>query len=102
MFYLVIWPELAGNRMKEKYYLIGVVPFLISSYILILFTPYAEMIPISAAFSLASFFLFLAVLPLLYAPETLPEKQIELKRLRSYTENAKKIREKHQELSDKT
>jgi len=102
MFYLVIWPELAGNRMKEKYYLIGVLPFLISSYILILFTPYAEMVPISAAFSLASFFLFLAVLPLLYAPETLPEKQIELKRLRSYTEKAKKIREKHQETSDKT
>ena len=102
MFYLVIWPELAGNRMKERYYFIGVLPFLISSYILILFTPYAELVPIAAAFSLASFFLFLAVLPLLYAPETLPEKQIELKRLRSYTEKAKKLREKRQEASDET
>lgn len=70
MFFIVIWSELAGNRIKEKYYLIGVLPFLISSYIQILFTPYAELIPVSAAFSLASFFLFLAVLPLLYAPET--------------------------------
>jgi hypothetical protein len=102
MFYLVIWSELAGNRIKEKYYLIGVLPFLIFSYILILFTPYAGLIPVSAAFSLASFFLFLAVLPLLYAPETLPEKQIELRRLKGYMEKAKKVREKYQETSDKT
>ena len=70
-------------------------PFLISSYIQILFTPYAEFVPVSAAFSLASFFLFLAVLPLMYAPETLPEKKIELKRLRKYMEKAKKVKEKH-------
>jgi len=94
MFYLVIWTELAGNRTKEKYYLIGLVPFLIASYIQILFTPYAEHIEISAAFSLASFFLFIAVLPLLYAPETLPEKKMELKRLRKYVEAAKKTKEK--------
>jgi MFS family permease len=95
MFYLVIWSDLAGNRIKEKYYLIGVSPFLISSYIQILFTPYAKLIDISAAFSLASFFLFLAVLPLLYAPETLPEKKIELRQLRKYVEAAKKVREKY-------
>jgi len=97
MFYLVIWAELTGNRIKEKYYLIGVLPFFISSYIQILFEPYAELIPVSAAFSLASFFLFLAVLPLIYAPETLPEKKIELRRLKKYVEKAKKIREKHEE-----
>jgi len=68
MFYLVIWSELAGKRTKEKYYLFGVLPFLIASYIQILFTPFAKEVPVSAAFSLASFFLFIAVLPLLYAP----------------------------------
>jgi len=95
MFYLVIWADLAGNRIKDKYYLIGVLPFLISSYIQILFTPYAKLIDISAAFSLASLFLFLAVFPILLAPETLPEKKIELKRLRKYVEKAKKVKEKH-------
>ena len=80
---------------KEKFYLIGVLPFVVSSYIQILFTPYAKLIDISAAFSLASLFLFLAVFPILLAPETLPEKKIELKRLRKYVEKAKKIREKH-------
>ena len=100
IFYLVIWAELAGNRIKEKYYLMGVLPFIISSYIQILFTPYAKLIDISAAFSLASLFLFLAVFPILLAPETLPEKKIELKRLRKYMEKAKKIKENHEEKGD--
>jgi hypothetical protein len=38
--------------------------------------------------------LFLAVLPLLYAPETLPEKKIRDKELKSYIEKAKKAKEK--------
>jgi len=101
MFYLVIWSDLAGNRIKEKYYLIGVLPFIISSYIQTIFTPYAKLIDVSAAFSLASFFLFLAVLPLLYAPETLPERKIELRQLRKYVEAAKEVKEKYEEKSVK-
>jgi len=95
MFYLVIWADLAGNRSKEKYYLIGVLPFFVGSYIEVLFAPYAQTIPISVAFSLASLFLFLAVLPLLYAPETLSEKEIEKKRLQKYLEDVKKVRKKY-------
>jgi MFS family permease len=100
MFYFVICSELAGNRTKEKYYLIGLIPFLIGSYIQILFTPYAKFVEVSAAFSLASFFLFIAVLPLLYAPETMPEKKMELKRLRKFAEDAKKAREKYERKMD--
>ena len=98
MFYLVIWSELAGNRIKEKYYLLGVLPFLIASYVQVLFTPFVSNIDFdpSSAFSLASFFLFIAVLPLLYAPETMPEKKIELKRLRKFAEDAKRIKEKYE------
>lgn len=96
MFYLVVWSDLAGNRIKEKYYLIGVLPFLIATYIQVLFTPYAKGVEVSAAFSLASFFLFIAVLPLLYAPETMPQKQIELKRLKKFAEDAKKAKEKYE------
>jgi MFS family permease len=97
MFYLVIWSELAETQMKEKYYLLGVLPFLISGYIQVVFTPYAALINISTAFSLASFFLFLAVYPILLAPETLPERKIELRRLRTYVEKARKVREKSEE-----
>ncbi len=96
MFYLVVWSELAGNRIKGKYYLIGLVPFLIASYAQILITPFAKGIEFSGAFSLASFFLFIAVLPLLYAPETMPQKQIELKRLRKFADEAKRAKEKYE------
>ena len=96
MFYLVIWSELAGKRTKEKYYLLGVLPFLIASYIQILFTPYAKAVEAPAAFSLASFFLFMAVLPLLYAQETMPEKKMELRRLRKFADEAKKAKEKYE------
>jgi len=95
MFFLIIWGELAGNRVKEKYYFLGVLPFLISSYAEVVVAPYVGLIPASASFSLASFFLFLAVLPLMYAPETLPEKKMEIRRLKGYIEQAKKFTEKY-------
>ena len=49
----------------------------------------------AAVFSFASFFLFLAVLPLMYAPETLPEKNIRDRELKIYVEKAQQIREKY-------
>jgi hypothetical protein len=56
--------------------------------------PYISIEPY-AAFSFASFFLFLAVLPLMYAPETLPQKNIEQRQLKGYIEKAKKVSEKY-------
>ncbi len=47
-----------------------------------------------ALFSFIAFFLFLAVLPLVYAPETLPEKLMKDRDLKSYIENAKKRAQK--------
>jgi hypothetical protein len=43
--------------------------------------------------SARAFFLFLAVLPLMYAPETLSEKKIKDRELKQYIEKAKKARE---------
>ena len=100
IFFLVIWGDLAGNKPKDKYYLLGELPFLISSYISIIVAPYAKIISISISFSLASFFLFLAVLPLMYAPETLPEKVIRRRELKKYVEKAKKLREKYEKGED--
>jgi hypothetical protein len=57
---------------------------------------FVEQISLYAAFSLASFFLFVAVMPLMFAPETLPEKKIELRRLRKFAEDAKKAKEKYE------
>jgi MFS family permease len=97
MFFLILWGELAENRVKDKYYFLGVLPFLIASYLEPIATPFVESIDVAAAFSFASFFLFMAVLPLMYAPETLPQKNIELRRLRNYLESARKLKDKYPE-----
>lgn len=90
----VVWGDLSERGTREKYYLLGGMPFLLSGLIEILVKPFVEVIPIYTSFSLASFFLFLAILPLLYAPETLPEKRIRERELKQYIEKAKRIREK--------
>lgn len=94
-FILTLWGDISPASTREKYYLIGSTPFFFTDFIRLLSIPYAETTPMYAAFSLASFFLFLAVLPLMYAPETLPEKKMEIRRLKGYIEQAKKITEKY-------
>ena len=95
VFFMTLWGDLAGDHVKEKYYVAGGLPYLLASFLSILVKPYVEAIPLGTAFSLASFFLFLAVIPLMYAPETLPEKKIRERELKEYIDKAKKIREKY-------
>ena len=95
LFILVLWGDLSQSGAREKYYAIGTIPFFLTNVIQLFSAEYVTLIPETSAFSLAAFFLFLAVLPLLYAPETLPERKIELRRLRKYVDGAKKISEKY-------
>jgi len=91
IFLLTLWGDLSQPKSREKYYAVGIFPFLARNVIPFAFVTVISTIPASAAFSLASFFLFLAVLPLMYAPETLPEKKMELRRLKDYVERAKRL-----------
>ena len=100
-FILILWGDLSQQGSREKYYALGSVPFFIS-YIIEQLMP-EDLVPtvngepiIFLAFSLAAFFLFLAVLPLIFAPETLPEKKMELRRLKSFAEEAQKTKEKYE------
>jgi MFS family permease len=95
VFFMVLWGDLANEAQKERFYLIGGLPYLIAQFLSILSEQYISSIQENAAFSLASFFLFLAVLPLLYAPETLPEKKIKERELKDYVEKARKVKEKY-------
>jgi MFS family permease len=95
VFILILWGDLSQTGAREKYYAIGSSPFFARSIIPLFLMPVIEFVPATAAFSLASFFLFLAVLPLMYAPETLPEKKMEIRRLKGYVEQAKKFTEKY-------
>ena len=96
-FVLILWGDLSQPGTREKYYAIGSIPFFLSSVIPQFLTEsFVEQISLSAAFSLASFFLFVAVMPLVFAPETLPEKKMELRRLRSFADEARKAKEKYE------
>ena len=92
-FFFVLWADLSQQGRREKYYAIGSAPYFLAPLVRVVLAPFVAF-PAYAAFSLASFFLFLAVLPLMYAPETLPEKKIELRRLKKYVEEARKVKEK--------
>jgi MFS family permease len=95
-FFFVLWGDLSQHGGREKYYAIGSIPYFLTPLIQDIIAPFA-MLPTYFAFSLASFFLFVAVLPLMYAPETLPDRKIELRKLRKYVEKAREAKEKHEE-----
>jgi len=91
IFLITLWGDLSKNHNSEKYYAIGALPYLTSNFIRIWVGSYiAEPVEVAAVFSFAAFFLFLAVLPLVYAPETLPEKIIKERELKNYIEKAQK------------
>jgi len=100
LFILTVWGDLSNNSRSDKYYAIGVLPFFISKLLETTVGEYLGPLISSdgnnayAFFSFTAFFLFLAVLPLVYAPETLPEKTMKDRDLSSYVEKAKKIVEK--------
>jgi len=96
-FVLILWGDLSQSGSREKYYALGSIPFFIS-YIIPQFVPvsFVEDFSLYAAFSLAALFLFAAVMPLVFAPETLPEKKMELRRLRSFAEEARKAKENYE------
>jgi MFS family permease len=95
VFFMTLWGDLGRNHIKEKYYTLGGLPYLLAMFLSELVNPYVGMMPLATTFSLASFFLFLAVVPLMYAPETLPEKKVRERELRDYLEKAKKTKEKY-------
>ncbi len=95
VFFMALWGDLGENYEKEKYYTLGGLPFILAAFLSVLIKPYASAISPIAAFSFASFFLFLAVIPLMYASETLPEKTIRERELKNYIEKAKKAKEKY-------
>jgi hypothetical protein len=95
VFFMTVWGDLAETAEKEKYYVIGGLPYLLAGFMAVVVQPFAKNIEVVTAFSLASFFLFVAVLPLMYAPETLPEKKIKDRELRDYLEKAKRTKDKY-------
>ena len=94
LFVFTLWGDLAQDRTSYKLYFLGALPFVTSYFVQLVLTPYLKEIDITTIFSFSSVFLFLAVLPLIYAPETLSEKVMKDRDLKSYIEKAKNKAEK--------
>jgi MFS family permease len=95
-FLFAIWGDLSQHGGTEKYYVIGAAPYFFKGIVDSIVTASAPESPKEyVAFSLASLLLFIAVLPLLFAPETMPEKKIEIRRLKGYVDQARKLSEKY-------
>jgi MFS family permease len=92
VFFMIVWGDLAGDGIKEKYYALGGLPYLLAGFLSVVIQPSVSELMINTnlgmSFTLASFFLFIAVLPLIYAPETLPEKIMKENDLKKYVEKA--------------
>lgn len=101
LFLFTIWGDLAQARNSDKFFFLGALPYVSAYFLQILFTPYLVKIDVSTIFSFASVFLFIAVLPLIYAPETLPEKVLKDRDLKTYLEKAQKIAKKETEKTQK-
>lgn len=90
LFVFTLWGDLAYTKASDKLYFLGALPFVTSYFMQMIFSDSLQGIDKTLIFSFASFFLFLAVLPLFYAPETLSEKLLKDRDLQSYVMNAKK------------
>lgn len=102
VFVISIWGDLSYDSPSDKYYAIGVLPFFISKFLqLVMGNIVAAFISPYALFSFTAFFLFIAVLPLTYAPEPLSEKQMKDRELRNYLEKAQKFVQKEDEKNQK-
>ena len=103
LFLFSIWGDLSQHVPSDKFYTIGVLPFFVSQFMgyVFSFLPDKTLPGAGALFSFMAFFLFIAVLPLVYAPETLPEKVMKDRDLQSYIDNAKKKAQKESEKTQK-
>ena len=98
LFILTLWGDLSDGLPSDKYYVVGVAPFFVSMFIGLTIGKWiAASLPTASLFPFAAFFLFIAVLPLFYAPETLPEKTMKDRELKSYLEKAQKFAQKEAE-----
>jgi MFS family permease len=94
LFVLTLWGDLSHSSSSDKYYALGVMPFFVSKLLELTVGPNIS-VDYTTLFSFTAVFLFLAVLPLFYAPETLPEKVMKERELKFYVEQAQEIAQKY-------
>ena len=89
-FISLVWGDISNGERGEKFYAVGNIPVPMAIMLSLLISPWLTTLSLSGTFSLASFFIFLAIIPLFLAPELLPERALRKRELRKYVEKVKK------------
>lgn len=90
-FVSVVWGDISSGERGDKFYALGNIPVPLAIMLSLSISPWLTALSLSGTFSLASFLIFLAIIPLFFAPELLPEKVIKEREIRKYIEKAKKV-----------
>jgi len=94
----IILGDLAKDYQCDKYYAIGlVIPPLIETLFLSYSTVVQPTISPNLVASILSIIMFISVLPLLFAPETLPDELIQDRRFKEYMRKVMEIVEESDE-----
>jgi MFS family permease len=96
LFILTIWGDIADGKDGEKFFVIGISPFLFSTILQVIFGHFITnaVTDLTRVFFFISIFLFLAITPLYLAPESLSEKDKRENELKNYLVKARKKAEK--------
>lgn len=93
-FIFVVWGDMLNGERGEKFYALGNSPIPAATMLSYFFFPWLVKLSISVVFSLASLFIFLAIILIFFAPELLPESVLKKRELERYAEKVKKIAER--------
>lgn len=96
IFFMTVLGDLASNSSKERYYAAGSIFLILPSSIQLLATILGITVESSVVSSILGIVLFVAVLPLLYAPETLPRDKIRARKFKKYLKKVKKLVEEEE------
>lgn len=101
-YYITVIGDFASAGSKEKFYAVGgVVPLILNMTFQLFSEVFSLSVATSVVSSLLSMVLFVAVIPLLYAPETLPKEKVRRRRFREHLEKVKKLIEEEETQNQK-
>jgi MFS family permease len=90
--YIAVLGDLAFSGSKEKFYALGMgIPLIIYMSLSAIPTAVGIIVPANVLSPVLSIILFLSVIPVLYASETLPETKMRERRLREHVRKVGKL-----------
>jgi hypothetical protein len=92
LYIFIIFGDLSNSRVGSKIYPIGIMVYFLSVGLGVVYQPILSSV---AAANLISFLMFVAIVPILFAPEILPKDHIEKMKIQKHLKTLKKVQKKN-------